>query len=74
MANSLTFRDGLERILVPDGATIASLKRQITESLDVPQKDITLSTDKDLVGTLPCCLKQYLSLLMHQMPPATHQS
>ncbi|CAL5226154.1 g8977 [Coccomyxa viridis] len=48
----LRSRDGLERILVPEGATIASLKRQITESLEVPQKDITLSTDKDLLTAL----------------------
>lgn len=53
MMTFLICRDGLERILVSDGATVQSLKRQITESLDVPLKDITLSTDKDLVGTFP---------------------
>ena len=61
MVTLLNFRDGLERILVAEGATIASLKRQITESLDVPQKDITLSTDKDLVGSHRYCIKMIAS-------------
>ena len=34
---------------MPEGATIGQLKGQITENLDVPAKDITLSTNKDLV-------------------------
>ena len=47
----MTFRDGLERIQVPEGATVETLKRQITENLNVPEKDMTLSTNKDLVGS-----------------------
>ena len=34
---------------MPEGATIGQLKQQITENLDVPAEDITLSTNKDLV-------------------------
>ena len=41
----------MERIQVSEGATIQTLKRQITDSLEVPLEDITLSTDKDLVRT-----------------------
>lgn len=47
----MTFRDGLERIQVPEGATVETLKRQITENLNVPVEDMTLSTNKDLVGS-----------------------
>ncbi|CAK0786439.1 hypothetical protein CVIRNUC_009652 [Coccomyxa viridis] len=48
----LRSRDGLERIQVPEGATIGQLKQQITENLDVPAEDITLSTNKDLLTSL----------------------
>lgn len=50
----LHFRDGLERIKVPEGATVGELKRQITESLKVPAEDMTLSRDKDLVSLARC--------------------
>ncbi len=47
---SMSRRDGLERIQVPEGATVETLKGQITETLNVPGQDITLSTNKDLVS------------------------
>ena len=47
-------RDGLERINIAEGATIHNLKQQITDTLNVPQEDMTLSTNKDLVGITQC--------------------
>jgi hypothetical protein len=42
-------RDGLERIQLPEHATVADLKKQINSNLSIPIEDITLSRNKDLV-------------------------
>ncbi len=42
-------RDGLERIQVPDDATIAQLKAAINRVLDIPAEDMALSKDPKLV-------------------------
>ena len=42
-------RDGLERIQLPEHATVAELKKQINSNLSIPVEDITLSRNKDLV-------------------------
>lgn len=58
---SMSRRDGLERIQVPEGATVETLKGQITETLNVPGQDITLSTNKDLVSFCECLLLSHAS-------------
>ena len=50
---SLLCRDGLERVELPDGASLADLKHAIKENLGVPLEDILLSTDPKLVRSLP---------------------
>jgi hypothetical protein len=42
-------RDGLERVEVPDHATVADLRRAIHEKLNIPLEDIVLSKDASLV-------------------------
>ncbi len=48
MARSLR-RDGLERIQVPDDATVAQLKTEINRVLAIPTQDMALSKDAKLV-------------------------
>lgn len=68
----MTFRDGLERIQVPEGATVETLKRQITENLNVPVEDMTLSTNKDLVGSGIYC--QMTACVLHTSHILTMQA
>ena len=42
-------RDGLERIQVPDDATVAQLKTEIHRVLAIPTQDMALSKDAKLV-------------------------
>ena len=44
-------RDGLERITVPDTATVAQLKAEINRVLSIPAVDMALSKDPKLVQT-----------------------
>ena len=48
LARSLR-RDGLERIQVPDDATVAQLKTEINRVLAIPTQDMALSKDAKLV-------------------------
>ncbi|KAK9919102.1 hypothetical protein WJX75_009428 [Coccomyxa subellipsoidea] len=48
----LRSRDGLERIQLPEHATVADLKKQINSNLSIPIEDITLSRNKDLLTAL----------------------
>jgi len=43
-------RDGLERIQLPDHATVGDLKKMINTNLGIPIEGITLSRDKALVS------------------------
>ena len=43
-------RDGLERIQVPDDATVAQLKTEINRVLAIPTQDMALSKDAKLVS------------------------
>ncbi|KIZ02156.1 NPL4-like protein 2 [Monoraphidium neglectum] len=45
----LRSRDGLERIVIADGAGVADLKAQINSQLSIPIEDITLSWDPQLL-------------------------
>ena len=45
------YRDGLERITVPDTATVAQLKAEINRVLSIPAEDMALSKDPKLVQT-----------------------
>jgi nuclear protein localization family protein 4 len=45
----LRSRDGLERIVIADGAGVADLKAQINSQLSIPIEDITLSRDPQLL-------------------------
>ncbi|GAB4815563.1 hypothetical protein N2152v2_002609 [Parachlorella kessleri] len=47
----LRSRDGLERVEVPDTATVADLRRAIHEKLNIPLDDIVLSKDASLLTT-----------------------
>jgi hypothetical protein len=46
----LACRDGLERIQVPDDATVAALRKHISAALKVPMDDIALSRNQALVS------------------------
>ena len=48
-AQAVCCRDGLERIQVPDDATVAQLKAEINRVLDIPAEDMALSKDPKLV-------------------------
>ena len=43
-------RDGLERVEVPDQATVGALRQAVHEKLNIPLDDIVLSKDASLVG------------------------
>lgn len=46
----LRSRDGLERIEVPDAASVADLRRTIHVKLNIPLDDIQLSKDAALLS------------------------
>ena len=53
-------RDGLERIQVPDDATVAQLKTEINRVLAIPTQDMALSKDPKLVRRCIMCHVQTL--------------
>lgn len=47
----LRSRDGLERIEVPDNATVADLRKTIHQKLNIPLDDIQLSKNQQLLSS-----------------------
>ncbi|KAJ9529201.1 hypothetical protein QJQ45_007898 [Haematococcus lacustris] len=47
----LRSRDGLERVEVPDAATLAQLKQAISDSLHIPLPDMQLSKNPGLLSS-----------------------
>lgn len=55
------FRDGLERVEVPETGTLGELKSAIRDKLGIPGDDISLSQDPKLV--MLCCVMFCVSVL-----------
>jgi len=62
---SFQFRDGLERVEIPETGTLGELKCAIRDKLGIPGDDIALSQDPKLVRTPLLISYLYLYLYLY---------
>ena len=64
----LICRDGLERVEVPDHATVADLKSIINEKLQIPIEDMLLSLDPKLLTTKGDAHAEFTDMINNDAP------